>query len=170
MKKIKLAAVIFLITVTFFLLGEIILRKFTSYGVDYYVNVNQDYNKILNNSEVIFLNRRLEKELGKIIQNYNRGLIKKQVNVCRIMILGDSIAAGGELDAEELAFPSLLRQILQAKIPELGLNFWYWQLEAGARLKKLPHMKNMLNIFYPIWLLFRTAIMTPGKHAQILGK
>ena len=101
-----------------FVLGEIILRNFTTYGVSHYVKLGEDCNR-LKDKELPYMSTYLEKDIQELL---NSGQEDTASNKYRIIVLGDSIAQGGELDNEGESFPCILETILQKEYPAMDIE------------------------------------------------
>lgn len=102
MKKIFALFLVILISLIIFLIaGEWYLRYFTHYGVSFIVDLGADI--LSNDSEILWE----QSELMNEVEPYFKKSLQRQ-DKYRILVIGDSIAIGGELKEGELAFPTML--------------------------------------------------------------
>jgi lysophospholipase L1-like esterase len=110
---VKLFLAFFIYSLFFIWLGETILRDFTQYGIEYYCSADIENHNISNG----YVNLGVLKSLEEAKQNKGHSQDPRQLY--RIMVIGDSIAAGGELKKGEAAFPKLIEKILQESYPSV---------------------------------------------------
>ena len=95
--------------------GDIFLRNATFYGVEYFREFDRK-SHILSNGKIPYIPISLKVSISEMLKNkYSR---ENDASIYKIMVLGDSIAAGGELNISDLAFPARLRQILTEAYPK----------------------------------------------------
>jgi|GEM_PF-1255647 len=119
----KILALVLCVACAALFLGEFILRSFTLYGVEYFVRPNLKDWKETKDSTIPYRNIHNEKAfLGQLKRSIAEGrLSSRPQKRFKIMLLGDSIAMGGELKSGEPAFPQIIRETLQKEYP--GVTF-----------------------------------------------
>jgi lysophospholipase L1-like esterase len=110
---VKLLLAFFIYSSFFIWLGETILRDFTQYGIEYYFSADVRNHNMSNG----YVNLGVLKSLEEAKQNKGHSQDPRQLY--RIIVIGDSIAAGGELEKGEIAFPKLIEKILQEGYPSV---------------------------------------------------
>jgi len=117
----KILIVIFLTLSIFIFTGEAYLRNFSSYGVEYFIEfelgVKKDVESELNFIPYDALDALLKGEKDSAYENNQNGL-----RACRIIVLGDSVACGGEMDHRELKFSDQMKEILRRNYPDVNFD------------------------------------------------
>lgn len=90
----------------------------TFYGVEYGIKIDGQ-NKVYQAGIISHIPVYLQEKIAGFIEEKERNIGSvKPANSFRIMVVGDSIAVGGELQAGEIGFPELLKDRLQSDYPK----------------------------------------------------
>jgi len=109
--------------------GEIYLREFSFYGIRYFIQLDNSKIKKDTVNELNFISIHSLDRLLKERKNIENEIVQNNANTYRVIVLGDSIAGGGLINWE-LAFPQILKKILQKSYP--GINFEVLVCAAGG--------------------------------------
>jgi len=110
---------IFLITIV---VGEVYLRNFSFYGIEYFIQLDEKKIKKDTENELNFI---ASHTLSNLIEAKKDSLLENDQDISstyRIVILGDSIAGGGELRQGELKFSEIMEDILQHNYPNIDFD------------------------------------------------
>ncbi|MFA5062988.1 MAG: SGNH/GDSL hydrolase family protein [Candidatus Omnitrophota bacterium] len=117
----KILIVIFLTLSTLIFTGEAYLRNFSSYGVEYFMKLEQGVKKDVE-SELNFIPYDALDALLKGKKDSAHESDQNGVRTCRIIVLGDSVACGGEMGSRELRFSNDIKEILQQNYPDVNFD------------------------------------------------
>lgn len=152
MRYLKVTLKIFicalLTTVIFLALAEFIIRNFTSYGILFYVNLDAEADYVLYDKKIPFMGIDLKEKIRVMLEKKSKDNIN-QLNKYKIMVLGDSIAASGELREGELAFPELLNRILKKDYPEIDFDFFVFACGGYSTVEEVLGYERYSKDFMP---------------------
>lgn len=142
---------IFLITIV---VGEVYLRNFSFYGIEYFIQLDEKKIKKDTENELNFI---ASYTLSNLIEAKKDSLLKNTQDVSsasyRIIILGDSIAGGGGLRQGELKFSEIMKDILQHNYPNIDFDIlvcetggWSTTQEVFAYEKYCKNIRHNLVI------------------------
>jgi len=110
---------IFLITIA---AGEIYLRNYSFYGIEYFIQLDEKRIKKDTGNELNFIASHI---LDNLIKAKKDSLLENTQNISniyRIVIVGDSITGGGGLQQGELKFAEIMKDILQRNYPDIDFD------------------------------------------------
>jgi hypothetical protein len=113
--------VIFLMFLILIFTGEIYLRHFSSYGVEYFLQLHKNIKKDIK-SELNFIPYYILDALSKAKKEAVHENNQNELMTYRIIILGDSIACAGELGSKELGFSNRMKEILQRNYSNVNFD------------------------------------------------
>lgn len=108
----------------FLLLGELYLRNFSFYGIEHFIQFDESELKQINGNKIDFMPRDLLDLLILQKEESRSRSFRKEKGLYRIVVLGDSIAAGGCVKSPklDLSFPRVLEGILRNDYPGIDFN------------------------------------------------
>ena len=107
-------------SIVFVVTGEIYLRNFSVYGVAYFIKFNKEISKNdIRENELNFIPLDVLDDVERLKGNLQQ---EANQNTYRIVILGDSIADGGELKNVKLRFLDRMKEILQRTYPSVSFD------------------------------------------------
>jgi lysophospholipase L1-like esterase len=118
----KIFIVIFLTLSILGIAGEIYLRNFSFYGIEYFIQLDEKRIEKDTEDELNFISRHALDDLIKAEKDSLRESTQAVSNTYRIFILGDSIAAGGQLPQGKLRFAESMKDILQRNYPNVNFD------------------------------------------------
>lgn len=118
----KIFVVILSILLITIIAGEVYLRNFSFYGIEYFIQLDEKRIKKDTENELNFIARHTLASLIKAKKDSLLESTQDVSNTYRILILGDSIAGGGELQQSEWKFAEIMKDILQRNYPHVNFD------------------------------------------------
>lgn len=118
----KIFIVVFLTFLILGIAGEIYLRDFSFYGIEHFIQLEEKKIKKDMEAELNFMPNSVLDALSKAIEDPSQEGGKNNPVLYRIIILGDSVAAGGGLKQDDLRFSERIKEALQQNYPNINFN------------------------------------------------
>ncbi|MBU0478140.1 SGNH/GDSL hydrolase family protein [bacterium] len=135
-----------LITISIFLVtGEWALRSFTFYGIEYFIQLASDGNVVLKNENLPYM----PVDLANAIGNLNERVVMNPKDTYKIIILGDSIAAGGELRRGEESFSARLKVLLEKDFPGKNIDIFVFAQGGYSTTEEVEGYRRYSKYFKP---------------------
>lgn len=139
-----------LITISIFLVtGEWALRSFTFYGIEYLIQLSSG-NEILKNKDLPYMPAYLADALDNLEKgNLNERAVMNPKDTYRIIILGDSIAAGGGLQRDEDSFSARLKVLLEKDFPGKNIDIFVFAQGGYSTTEEVEGYRLYSKYFKP---------------------